>query len=788
MSELITEIDIRDEAKNNFLSYASEVLTDRAIPSAEDGLLSAQRKILWTMEDHLKMTSKSKRTKSNGIVGSTLRTSYFHGDVACYGVLCKMAQSYLMRYPLIDGQGNFGSQEENGAEASSRYTEAKPSIYADMMMEQFKKDVVPTKETYNQLYYEPVVLPSLFPNAICNGRQTIGLSMSHNSLPHNLSEVCDAINKYIENGNTITIEELLSLMPGPDFPLPNMIVNSEDIRTAYMTGHSRISLKVRGEYEVDGNKIIFTSIPYRTYRSKIKEQLADNADELENYIEDFSDGSCLGNNKLIFTMKKGKTVEQIVNKLFATTDLQSTVSYNMNYIVDGTPKMCSMIDLIKAYVNHQNNVEINAATYDRNKAEARVHVLEGFLKILIDLDKAITIIRNSNDDKEAAISLIKTFGVDEIQAKAILDIKLSKLTKLGKKEIEEELQTKTALVTECKKIIEDSEYRGKIIIGKVSSMKAKYGDKRRTTLTNLTIESEEKEIEKIIPEDVVLTITNNGKIKRVSTKNFKTQRRNGVGIKNKEDSILDIISTNTTDNLLLFTNKGKMFSILVDKIIDGANLYTLINLEYGEKIIASTSLSNKNNPRSYVIFFTRNGKVKKTVLEEYNLKRVASKGTTAIKLSEGDSLANVSFVDDTEQIMLITKNGMVIRFFSQEISPTGKNTMGVIGIKLDKGDYVIAGLPFCDLSLNLAIFLKEGYGKQVPLSEFAIQARGGKGKKGIVSGEVVNALLINKNSKVLIKGNKTSLCCSSEEIPTLGRYAIGNTMIKDQEIQYVITI
>jgi DNA gyrase subunit A len=422
--DYITEIDILEESKDNFLTYAEEVLTDRAIPSAEDGLLSAQRKILWTMEDHLKMNSRSKTKKCNAIVGSTLATSYFHGDASCYGVLCKMSQDFLMRYPLIEGQGSLGTQESNDMVASSRYTEARPSKFADLMMNDFKKKVVPEKETYNNEYMEPIVLPAMFPNALCNGRQAIGISMAHNSQPNNLTEVCNAIIKYIQNDG-LTIDELLEVMPGPDFPLAGTVINKKDIRAAFATGKSSVSLKVRGDYEIKDDEIIFTTIPYRTYRNKIKEQIEKNADELEKFIDDFNDESNLGKNKLIFHVKKGIAPEKALLKIFALTDLQTTVSYNMNYIVNGTPKLCSMIDLIKEYITHQTDVLLKATEFDKEKAEARKHVLEGLLVAIEDIDTAIELIKSSNDKNEAEQKLINHFKITSIQAKAILDMKLA---------------------------------------------------------------------------------------------------------------------------------------------------------------------------------------------------------------------------------------------------------------------------------------------------------------------------------------------------------------------------
>jgi DNA gyrase subunit A len=386
------------------------------------------------------MNNKSKTKKSASIVGSTLASSYFHGDASCYGALCKMAQPYLMRYPLIEGQGSLGTQEANGMQASSRYTEAKPSQYADLMMNDFKKNVVPTVETYNGEYMEPVVLPSIFPNAIVNGREAIGISMSHNSLPANLTEVCDGIVAFIKSSENITLDELMSHIKGPDFPLGGTVINSRDIKEAYRTGHSKVSLKVRGDYEIKGQDIIFTSIPYRTYRNKIKEQITKNIDELDGVIEDFNDESSLGNNRLIFTVKKGVNPENAVNKLFAYTDLQTTLSYNMNFIVNGTPKLCSLIDLIKAYVNHQNNVMIKAAEFDKEKAEARAHILEGLLLAVDKIDEVIKIIKSSENKATAAQSLMSFLSIDEIQANAILDMKLARLTKINKQELVDELK------------------------------------------------------------------------------------------------------------------------------------------------------------------------------------------------------------------------------------------------------------------------------------------------------------------------------------------------------------
>ena len=777
MENFITEVDIINESKDSFLTYASEVLTDRAIPAAEDGLLSAQRKLLWTMEDYLKMNNKGKTKKCNAIVGSTLATSYFHGDQACYGVLCKMSQEYLMRYPLVQGQGSLGTQENNDMVASSRYTEAKPSKYTDVMMEDFKKNVVPLKETYNGEFMEPVVLPALFPNAICNGRQAIGISMSHNSLPHNLSEVCDGIVAYIKNNN-ISLDELMVYIKGPDFPLENIVVNSKDIKAAFATGHSSVSLKVRGIYEIKGKDIIFTTIPYRTYRNKIKEQIEKNVDIFDSLLEDFNDESNLGKNKLIFTVKNGINPENVVNKLFDLTDLQTTLSYNMNYIVDGTPKMCSMIDLIKAYVSHQTNVLLAATNFDKDKAEKRAHILEGLLIVIKDIDEAIKLIKESSNTNEAKDKLMSRFILDEIQAKAVLDMKLGKLTKLDKNDLLKEFEEKKQIITECNKIINEKDYRDNKLIGKILELKNKYGDERRTHLLNIEIPKENRDTNEIPSENVVVIITKTGLIKRIPKKNFKPQNRNGKGIKNEDGVIISTISTNTIEHLFLFSNKGQMYKVLVNDIPEGTNaskggyLSSIINLDSDEYIVAASTVENKK----YVLFATKNGILKKTLLEEYT-KTKKSKGIAAIKLKEGDSICNVSFIE-SEELLLITKKGMSLRCSSDEVPSAGRATIGVKGIKLDEGDYLISCIPIEKEDTHVFIFSEKGLGKKIPLTEFSSQLRGGKGI--IISKANIAAGFCAPSDKhnILLISNANNICIPAKEVPELSRISSGNIMIK----------
>ena len=783
---LITEVDILDEAKDNFLTYAEEVLTDRAIPAAEDGLLSAQRKILWTMEDYLKMDNKSKTKKCNAIIGSTLATSYFHGDIACYGVLRKMAQEFLMRYPLVTGQGQLGTQENNDMFSSSRYTEAKPSKFTDLMMNDFSKNVVPTKETYNGEFQEPIVLPSLFPNAICNGRQAIGISMAHNSAPHNLTEVCNAAIALIEKGE-LTIDEVLSYIPGPDFPLGGTVLNIKDVRAAFVSGKSNISLKIQGDYEINGQDIIFTSIPYRTYRNKIKEQIEKNIDALSELIDDFDDESNIGQNKLVFHVKDGVSVSKALNKLFLLTDLQSTLSYNMNYIVNGTPKLCSMIDLLHAYVNHQEDVLVNATTFDKEKAEARAHILEGLIAAVDKIDEVIALIKQSAGRADARTKLMDFLSVDEVQANAILDMKLGKLTRIDKEELVNELKEKKEFIAKCIEILTNKEVRNKVLISKITQLRDTYGDARRTKLLNTDIPKQEKEVVVVEPKDCVVVVTKKNTIKRIDAKNFKAQKRNTTGVKTG-DIVLFSQKTNTQDTLMVFSSKGKMYRVLVDNIPEGTNvsngtpISTLIEFENGEKPMAFTTMT-RDTDKKFIFFATKNGTIKKVPLDEYD--KMKRTGIIAISFKDGDELADVTFINQ-EQMLLITKNGMAIRFGTAEMPISSRTAQGVKGMKLNDGDSVIAALPIVDPADYLVIVSKNGLGKKMQIDGLTLQNRGGKGLL-CYKGEIAGAEIIKETDNLLINGNKSSIVISGKDIPTLGRASMGNIMLKNNEQVISIT-
>ena len=691
-----------------------------------------------------------------------------------------------MRYPLVTGQGQLGTQENNDMFSSSRYTEAKPSKFTDLMMNDFNKNVVPTKETYNGEFQEPIILPSLFPNAICNGRQAIGISMAHNSAPHNLTEVCNAAIALIEKGE-LTIDEVLSYIPGPDFPLGGTVLNIKDVRIAFASGKSNISLKIQGDYEIDGQDIVFTSIPYRTYRNKIKEQIEKNIDVLSELIDDFDDESNIGQNKLVFHVKDGVSVSKALNKLFLLTDLQSTLSYNMNYIVNGTPKLCSMVDLLHAYVDHQEEVLVNATTFDKEKAEARAHILEGLIAAVDKIDEVIALIKQSAGRADARIKLMDFLSVDEVQANAILDMKLGKLTRIDKEELVNELKEKKEFIAKCIEILTDKEVRNKVLISKITQLRDTYGDARRTKLLNTDIPKQEKEVVVVEPKDCVVVVTKKNTIKRIDAKNFKAQKRNTTGVKTG-DIVLFSQKTNTQDTLMVFSSKGKMYRVLVDNIPEGTNasngtpISTLIEFENGEKPMAFTTMT-RDTDKKFIFFATKNGTIKKVPLDEYD--KMKRTGIIAISFKDGDELADVTFINQ-EQMLLVTKNGMAIRFGTAEMPISSRTAQGVKGMKLNDGDSVIAALPIVDPTDYLAIVSKNGLGKKMQIDELTLQNRGGKGLL-CYKEEIAGAEIIKESDNLLINGDKSSIVISGKDIPTLGRVSMGNIMLKNNEQVISIT-
>lgn len=661
MNEKIINIDILDESHNCFLDYAKEVLEDRACPSAEDGLLRVHRELIWTMKEVLKMDKNSQYKKSASIVGTTLATSYFHGDSSCYGAMCKLSLPFLMRYPLVDGKGSLGTQESNDMQAASRYTNARPSIYSDLMMIDYKKNAVEVKPTYNNEYMEPVVLPALFPNAICNGRQAIGVSMAHNSMPHNLTEVCNALISYIDNNGKMTVEDIMKYIKGPDFPLGGTIINAKDIKKAYETGKSTTSLKIRADYEIKDRNIIFTSIPYRTVRSSIREQINKNIDEISEYIEDFNDESNTGNNRLVFTVLKNVNMEDALEILFKNTDLQTTCSFNMNYIINGSPKLCSMLDLLKAYIEHQNDVLIRTNSFDKEKNEKRLHILNGILIALSSIDEVIEIIKKSLDKNDARLKLINKFSIDEIQANAILDMKLSRLTKLDEMDLKKEIDEKIKSIEEETRIIEEEVYRNSVLKNMIIDMRDKYGDERRTKIANIEVK---KVVTKKENKDIIIAIDGIN-IKTVKTVNAKGR----------------IYKTKSNSKIIAFCDDGMAYRCSAEEI--KSTNTNIKNITKAKGDILAISVADSED---LVYHTTKNGMIKISKVSDFNSTRNGS--VSAIKLSDDDKVVAIdvgNFISCYQE----TNNGIKGILDITDLKTQGKATKGVKGLKLKDDESII---------------------------------------------------------------------------------------------------
>ena len=775
--------DLIKELGTNFIEYAVAVNTDRALPDARSGLKPVATRILYGAYDGGRVSSKP-HVKCARIVGDVMGNLHPHGDSSIYGALVRLAQPWVLRYPLIDFHGNMGNIDGDGP-AAARYTEARLSKLAEVgMLTGLKKNCVDFIPNYDESSTEPVTLPAIFPNLLCNPNTGIGVAMACNWLPHNLREVADAIYAYMDGETEITL-------PGPDFPTGGVIINKKDIPAILRTGHG--SVKVRGQYKIEKQNIIFYEIPYGTKTEDLMTEIGKASDE--KAIEGISEIRNESNKKglrIVIECEKGVSPESVVRKLFAKTNLQTSVSYNQVALIDKTPTELGLVDCIKIYVEHNIKCIIREAEFDLKKALARLEIVKGLLKALEDIDNIVQLIKTSESASAAKVKLIEKYSFTENQAKAILDMKLAKLANLEKVELQNEKLELEKTIEELDALINNNSLQYAELKSRLQTIVKKFGDDRRTELAQIDIKPEEKEIAEVVPEDCVVILSQTGDIKRIPAKSFRTQKRGGKGVKSEDDLILKALHTNTIDTLMAFTNKGKMYRLLVDHIPVGTNVSkgvrigTLINMEADEKVIAATSL-NRGSDAEYVLFFTKNGLIKKTSLSEY-MKVKRSTGIAAINLKEGDSIANVVFAKDEEAIV-ITKEGMSIHFPTKDISPIGRVTAGVKAIKLAEGDYVIGGYPIKD-STHVAVFSEKGLGKKVKISEMTIQARGGKGiliyKPNSGTGKVAGATLIKEGDNLLLVGRPNSIYISESDVPELSRTSMGNIMIKDSNILSVV--
>ena len=652
-----------------------------------------------------------------------------------------------------------------------RYTEARLSkIAEDGMLKGIKKKNVDFIPNYSEDAEEPVTLPAIFPNLLCNPNTGIGVAMACNFAPHNLNEVAQAIYDYMDGKEP--------MLPGPDFPTGGIVINKNDIPSIMRTGHG--SVKVRAKYKTEGQNLVFYEIPYNTCTEDLIAEIGKVAETDIPEIINIRNESNKKGLRIVVECSKNINVDAIANKLFLKTDLQTSFSYNQVALIDKTPTEVNLKDCIKIYLKHNINCLTKEITFDLKAAEARLEIVEGLLKALEDIDNIIAFIKKSESSTAAKEGLIKEYKFTEPQAKSIVAMRLGSLAKLEKIELNNE---KTELVNNIKEfnnILSSENKQKEIIKERLTELVKKYGDKRRTELTQIEIPKEEKEIVTVIPEDVVVMISKTGEAKRIPKSSFRAQRRNGKGVKSENDAILTSIKTNTIDTLLIFTNKGKMYKLLVDKIpagtnaSKGQNLSSLITMEPEEKIVAAASL-NKDLDANYVVFITKQGLVKKTLLEEYtSIKK--STGTQAIKIKDGDSIVDILFMNE-EDLILFTKEGMIIRFTTNDISPIGRVTSGVKGIKLNENDIVVRGIPITNKNATIAIIDINGYGKRCKIDEFIIQGRGGKGLK--TGCKIAGAELVTEEDNLLLIGKPNSICISATELVVQGRNTIGTKLAKN---------
>ena len=774
--------DVRTELGTNFIEYAVAVNTDRALPDAKSGLKPVAKRILWSAYEQGRLSSKP-HVKSARIVGDCMAAYHPHGDSSIYGALVRLSQDWVLRYPLIDFHGSNGNIAGDGP-AAARYTEARLSkIAEDGLLAGLKKKNVDFIDNYDETLDEPVTLPAIFPNLLCNPNSGIGVAMACNWLPHNLNEVAAAIYDYMDGKEP--------MIPGPDFPTGGIIINSKDIPMIIKTGHG--SVKVRGKYKIEKSNIVFYEIPYGTTIEGLLSEIGKVCDEKEiEGISEIRDESNKKGIRIVIECEKNVLPEAIVNKLYSKTNLQTSISYNQVALIDKTPTQLGLKDCCKIYVDHNIDCLIKEMNFDLDKAKARLHIVEGLLIALEDIDNVIALIKKSADSGAAKVSLMEKYKLDEIQAKSILAMRLSSLAHMEKVELENEKKELVDKIADIEDVISNKARQLSMIKDRLSAIVKKYGDARRTELTHIELKPEEKEIAEVIPEDVVVVATTTGTIKKVPKASFKVQRRGGKGIKAKGDPVLDIIKTNTVDTLMFFTDKGKMYRTIVDNVPTGTNatkgtlISDIVKIADDEKVIAVTSLHRTSMPK-YAIFITKNGLFKKTYLEEY-MKTKRNAGIAAMTVREGDSVVDIIFMDE-EDMVIITKDGMSIRFTTSDINSVGRIAQGVKAIKLNDGDEVIAALPVHKETDSVAVFSENGVGKKTSLKEYPVQGRGGKGtityKPNASSGCLVSAKMISDEDNLLIIGNYSSICISAKEIPEIGKTGVGNILLKNNRITSV---
>lgn len=795
--ERVKKVDINSEMRGAYLDYAMSVIVSRALPDVRDGLKPVHRRILYSMYE-LGMTPNKPHKKSARIVGEVLGKYHPHGDSAVYDSMVRMAQYFSHRYPLVDGHGNFGSIDGDSA-AAMRYTEARMSRIALELLKDIEKDTVDFMPNFDESLEEPVVLPSRLPNLLLNGTSGIAVGMATSIPPHNLGEVIDGIIALIDNPE-MEILDLMKIIKGPDFPTGALIMGKKSIYQAYKTGRSKLTVRARTrieETESGRARIIVDEIPYQVNKARLIEKIADLVrDEKITGISDLRDESDRHGMRIMIELKKGEVPEVILNQLYKFTDLQTTFSVIMLALVDGMPRILNLKEIMNYYIEHQKDVITRRTQFDLNKAKERAHVLEGYRIALANIDEIVELIKNAPDGPTARDQLIANYSLSEKQAEAILQMRLQRLTGLERDKIEEEYQELLKTIAYLTSILEDESKLLGIIKDELLELKERYKDERRTDIREEAVDLEIEDL--IADEQMVITLTHQGYIKRLPLDTYRSQRRGGkgiVGINTREgDFVKDIFITSTHHNFLFFTNYGRVYRLKVFEIPEGsrhARGTAIVNLlELGEGEVVNTVIPIKEfDEEGYLIMVTRNGLVKKTPLIEYESNY---SGLIGITLRDNDKLIDVKYTDGKQNIIIVTHQGKAIRFCEKDVRETGRASMGVKAITLDEGDFVV-GMGVDGEGEDLLIITEKGYGKRTPLGEYRLQNRGGKGliAANITdrNGNIAAVKVVNKEDEVMIISREGIIIRTEvSQISRIGRNTQGVKVMALEEGDRVVAL
>ncbi len=795
----IHEVDLKDTMEESYINYAMSVIASRALPDVRDGLKPVQRRILYSMSE-LNNTPDKPHRKCARIVGDTMGKYHPHGDSSIYGALVNMAQDWATRYPMVDGHGNFGSVDGDGA-AAMRYTEARLSKISMEMLADINKDTVDFAPNFDETEKEPVVMPARYPNLLVNGTSGIAVGMATNIPPHNLREVVSAIVKIIDNiieeDRTTDLEEILGIVKGPDFPTGAEILGTRGIDEAYRTGRGKIRVRAVSNIETLPNgksEIIVTEIPYMVNKARLIENIAALVrDKKIDGITGIADHSNREGMRICIELRRDANANVILNQLYKHTQMQDTFGVIMLALVNNQPKVMNLLEMLTYYLQHQEEVVTRRTKYDLNKAQERSHILEGLLKALDHIDEVIHIIRASANAAEAKKNLMERFNLSDAQAQAIVDMRLRALTGLEREKLENEYKELMARIEQLKAILADRKVLLGVIRREILNVSEKYGDDRRTSIG---FDEYDLSMEDLIPrENTVITMTKLGYIKRMTVDNFRSQNRGGKGIKGmqtiEDDYIEELLMTTTHHYLMFFTNTGRVYRLKAYEIPEasrtarGTAIVNLLQLQPGEKITAVIPM-RKYEKGHYLFMATKKGLVKKTPLEEYE--NVRKTGLAAIALRDDDELIEVKTTDNEKEIILVTKFGQCIRFKENDVRTTGRVSMGVRGINLLDGDEVV-GMQICTQGDYLLVVSENGMGKRTPMAEFTVQLRGGKGVKCYKitekTGNLIGSKAVNEDNEIMMittEGIIIRTPCSG--ISVMGRITSGvKLMDVDGEIK-----